>query len=116
MRFILRIILVGVVVWLLSKYIPEIHFKDATSAIIFVLVFTLLNIIVKPIFILLTIPITIVTLGLFLIFVNAIMILLADYLMSGFSVDGFLWAFIFSIILAVVNYVIESILSPKDAD
>lgn len=116
MRFILRIILVGLSVWGVSQLIPAIHFSSLEAAIWFVILFTILNLIIKPIFILLTLPITILTLGLFLIFVNAIMILLADYLMKGFKIDGFLWAFIFSIIIAVLNWIVEAIVSPKEEE
>jgi putative membrane protein len=48
------------------------------------------------------------------LFINAIIILIADFLMDGFDVDGFLWAFIFSLILSVVNYLIDSIVTKKD--
>jgi putative membrane protein len=106
----------GLAVWGVSRLLPDIHFNTPSSAIIFVLILTILNLIVKPIFILLTIPITIVTLGLFLIFVNAIMILIADALMSGFHVDGFWWAFVFSIIIAIINWLADSIIYPKETD
>lgn len=116
MRFIIKLLIVGLAVWGVSNYLPDIHFNSPASAIIFVLVFTILNLIVKPVFILLTIPVTIVTLGLFLIFVNAIMILIADALMSGFRVDGFWWAFIFSIIISIINYVVDLIVYPNETD
>jgi putative membrane protein len=105
MRLLLKLILMGLSVWGISKLLPAIRFEDPTSAFIFVIVFAILNAVVKPILIVLTIPITILTLGLFLIFINAIIILIADYLMDSFTVDGFLWAFIFSLILSVVKFI-----------
>jgi putative membrane protein len=58
---------------------------------------------VRPVLIVLTIPVTIFTLGLFLLVINAAIILLADWLVTGFTVDGFWWALLFSLILSVVN-------------
>jgi putative membrane protein len=112
MRLILKLILMGISVWGISRLLPSIHFQEPSSAFIFVIVLALLNVFVKPILIIFTIPITILTLGIFLIFINAIIILFADYLMRGFDVDGFLWAFIFSLIISIVNSLIESIISP----
>ena len=111
MRLILKFILMGLAVWGISRVLPAIHFQDPSSAFIFVFVLTLLNIVLKPILIVLTIPITILTLGIFLIFINAIIILIADHLMSTFHVDGFLWAFIFSLIISIINSLIESLIS-----
>jgi len=116
MRLILKLILMGLIVWGVSKFLTAIRFEDAAAAFIFVIVLALLNAIVKPILIILTIPITILTLGIFLIFINAIIILLADYLMEGFTVDGFIWAFIFSLILSVANSLVEALLTEKDAE
>lgn len=104
----------GLAVWGISRLLPAIHFADPTSAFLFVIVLAILNAILRPILIFLTIPITIVTLGLFLLFINAIIIVIADFLMSSFNVDGFLWAFIFSLILSVVNYIIDAIVTKND--
>jgi putative membrane protein len=62
-----------------------------------------LNITIKPILIILTIPITLLTLGLFLLVINAILILIAAWIVPGFHVDGFWWALLFGLILALIN-------------
>jgi putative membrane protein len=66
-------------------------------------VLAVLNVFVKPVLVILTIPITIVTLGLFLLVINTLVILLADWLVPGFQVDGFWWALVFSILLSLIN-------------
>jgi len=66
----------------------------------------ILNILVKPLFIILTLPFTIVTFGLFLLVINALMVLWASALVPGFFVDGFWWAFIFSVLVSLINVVI----------
>jgi len=68
---------------------------------------------VKPILILFTIPITILTLGLFLLVINAIIILMVDYFVDGFYVDGFWWALAFSLILSVFNSLFSDLTRPN---
>ena len=64
----------------------------------------IVNLLVKPIITLFTIPVTIMTLGLFLLVINAAMVLLVDKIYSGFSVNGFWWALAFSLLLTVINF------------
>jgi putative membrane protein len=80
------------------------------TAVIVALVLALLNLIVKPILVILTLPVTILTLGLFLLVINAIIILLADSFVSGFGVDGFWIALIFSLLLSIFQSILYSIL------
>jgi putative membrane protein len=95
---------------MLSTYIlPGVHVNGFTSALILALVLAILNAIVRPILVLLTIPITFLTLGLFLLVINALIILLAEAIVPGFQVDGFLWALIFSIILSIITAIIDMI-------
>jgi len=110
MRWVINILITAVVVYLLSELLkPHIVINSFTTAIIFALVLAVLNVIVKPIIVLLTLPLTIITLGLFLLVVNVIIILLADKFVSGIKVDGFLWAFIFGLLLSVVSAVINKL-------
>jgi putative membrane protein len=115
MRFILKFILNIIGILAVSYFLqPNIEINDAGSAAIVVIVLAILNIIVKPILVLLTIPVTILTFGLFLLVINAVIVLLTDYLVDGFHVNGFLWALIFSIILSAMHYVIDLIVSEKE--
>lgn len=115
MNFLTRLIFTGVIAYVLSKILSGVHIADIGTAIIFALVFAFLNAIVKPVFIFLTLPVTVITLGLFLFVINACIILLADKLLDGLKVDGFWWALLFSIILSVFSSGAESAFS-KDKE
>ena len=103
MNFIMRIIVTSIVAFGLSYILSGIHFNTFTSAIVLAIVLAILNAIVKPILIFITLPITVVTLGLFLFVINALIILLADSLIKDFRVDGFWWALLFSLLLSIVT-------------
>jgi putative membrane protein len=108
MNFIIRIIITAVAVFVADYFMTSVQLSnDIKTTIIVALVLALLNTFVKPILVLLTIPITIVTLGLFLLIINAIMVKLADYFIDGFSVDGWISAIIFSLIVSVVSYILN---------
>lgn len=103
MNFIMRIIVTSIVAFGLSYILSGVHFNTFTSAIVLAIVLAILNAIVKPILIFITLPITVVTLGLFLFVINALIILLADSLIKDFWVDGFWWALLFSLLLSIVT-------------
>ncbi len=109
MRFIIRILITAAVAFGLSKILdPHIQIKSITTAIIFALVLAFLNAIVKPLLVILTLPITILTLGLFLLVINAIIIFFAARLVHGIHVEGWLWAIIFSLLLSVITSALMS--------
>src|SRR5680860_226844 len=110
MKLILRILLSALAVVILSKILPHVSVDNYFTAIIL----SLLNFIVKPILIILTLPVTIVTFGLFLLIINAIIILLADNLIGGFNVDGIWWALLFSLLLSFLQSLLFSLLKEKD--
>ncbi len=110
MKLIIRILLTAVAVFLIARFLPGVSVAGYGTAIIVAVVLALLNLIVKPILVLLTLPVTILTLGLFLLVINAIIILLADSFVSGFGVDGFWIALIFSLLLSVFQSILFSIL------
>jgi putative membrane protein len=83
----MRIIVTSIVAFGLSYLLSGIHINSFWSAIILAIVLAVLNAIVRPILILLTLPLTLVTLGLFLFVINALIILLADNFIEGFRVD-----------------------------
>ena len=106
MKFIMRIIVTSIVAFGLSYILSGVHIDSFWAAIVLAVVLAILNAIVKPILIFFTFPLTIVTLGLFLFVINALMILLADNLVDGFRVDGFWWALLFSLLLSIVTAVL----------
>ncbi|WP_367755285.1 phage holin family protein [Flavobacterium sp. WC2421] len=110
MKLLFRILITSVLVLLLSHFMTGVHVAGFTTALIVAVVLGLLNIFVKPILVILTLPITFITLGLFLLVINALIILLCDNIVGGFSVDSFFTALLFSIILSVSQSLMYSIL------
>ena len=113
MNGIVQFLLSGLAVLLTAYLLPGVDVDHYGYARLVALGLSLANVIVKPILIVLTIPITIITLGLFLLVINAIIILLVDYFVPGFEVDGFWWALAFSLILSVVNSIFSSLSKEK---
>lgn len=104
MNAIIRFLLSGLAVLLTAYLLPGVNVTHYGYALLVAIVLSIANLIVKPILVFLTIPITIVTLGLFLLVINALIILLVDYLITpGFDVHGFWWALAFSLILSLFN-------------
>ena len=99
----------AVAAYFAARLVPGIAIDDAKTAVLVALVLALLNAFLKPILVLLTIPITIITLGLFLIVINILIIFLAARIVPGFTVDGWLAALLFSLVLALVNYLLDAI-------
>lgn len=97
-----------------SYILPGVHVADFTTAIVVAIVLGVLNFLLKPLLILLTIPITIVTFGLFLLVINALIVLLCDNLVSGFDVDGFLYALLFSLVISLITAVLEGLARKDD--
>lgn len=110
MIFIFRILLTGIFVVLLANFLPGVAVAGYWTAIIVALVLALLNLIVKPILIFLTLPVTVLTLGLFLFVINAIIILLVDAFVGGFQVSGFWIALLFSILLSIFQSIAFSLI------
>ncbi|MCZ8217353.1 MAG: phage holin family protein [Cyclobacteriaceae bacterium] len=103
MNWIVKFLLSGLAVLLTAYLLPGVNVEDYWTALLVALVLSIVNVVVKPFLIVLTIPITFLTLGLFLLVINALMILLTDYFIDGFLVDGFWWALLFSLILSLFN-------------
>ena len=110
MGLIIRICMTGIVVFLLAQILPGVAVADYFTAILVAVILALLNFIVKPVLVLLTLPITVLTLGLFLLVINAIIILLADALMNGFEISGFWIALLFSLLLSLFQSILFSFL------
>jgi len=106
-RFLAKTLITSVAVLAAAFLLSGVHIDSTGTAIWVAVVLGLLNSFVKPILIVLTIPITIFTLGLFLLFINIIIIKWAADLVPGFSVDGWFSALLFSIIVSVVSSFLE---------
>lgn len=113
MKTFLKILLTALAVVVLSKILPDIIVSSYITAIIVAVVISLLNMFVRPLLVFFTLPATIVSLGLFLFVINAIIILLAGNLVSGFAVSGFFTALLFSILLSVFRSILFSLLKEE---
>lgn len=103
MNIIVNWLLTSLIIMVAAYLLPGIHIASFFTALAIALVLGILNVFVRPLLIILTLPLTIVTLGLFLLVINALMILLTSYLVPGFEVDGFWWAVLFSIFVSIIT-------------
>jgi putative membrane protein len=110
LRWLLNTVALFVVAWI----VPNFSYTSLPALAIAALVLGLLNALVRPILFVLTLPLTIVTLGLFLIVLNAMMLELTDFFVPGFAIDGFGWAIVGAIVLAVVSLVTNRIGRPSE--
>lgn len=113
MNFIIKLLLNGLAIMLTAYLLPGIQIEGFLSAVMLALVLAILNATLKPVLVILTIPVTFVTLGLFLIVINALVILLADYFIPGSNIDGFWWAVLFGFILSILNSILYSLAGTK---
>ena len=111
MGFIIKLLLNTLAVVIGAYLISGVFVDSIVTAVIVALVLGILNTLVKPILFVLTLPITILTLGLFYLVLNVIIIYIADYFIGGFRVDGFVPALLFSFVLALVGWALEQIFS-----
>lgn len=95
--------------YIVSWLLPGVILSDFVSALIAVLVIGLVNVFLKPILLLLTLPINLITLGLFTFVINALLLLLAARITDGFQVDGFLTAIFASILLSIISTMLQTL-------
>jgi putative membrane protein len=114
MNGIVKFLLNGLAVVLTAYLLPGVEVEHYGHALLVALVLSIANVFVKPLLILFTIPLTILSLGLFLLVINALIIMLVDSLVPGFAVDGFWWALAFSLILSVFNSLFSDLAKEKD--
>lgn len=105
MKIILNLIVSVIAIGISAYILPGVTIAGFVPALVVVVVLAAINLVIKPIIVLLTLPINILTLGLFSLVINAGLVMLASAIVPGFSVAGFWSAFLFAIVLAVVNAV-----------
>lgn len=113
MNILINWILSAMAVFAAAYLLPGVHVENFSAALVAALVIGIFNAILKPILVILTLPITVLTLGLFTFVIQALLIMLADKFVQGFLVDGFFWALVLSLILSLINYFLND-LNPKD--
>lgn len=114
MKFLMRIIISAFAVVITAYVLPGVQVDTFLTALMVAALISVLNIFLRPVLIILTIPITFLTLGLFLLFINAFIIMVVSRLADGFSVNNIWWALLFSICLSIVVTVLESLNSAFD--
>jgi putative membrane protein len=115
-RFLLRVVLNAVGVLLAARIIPGIYITGASAALLGGIVLGVVNAIVRPILIVLTLPITVFTLGLFLLVINAVCLKLAARLVPGFAVTSWQAALFGSIFISLVSWALGALLADKRRD
>ena len=113
MNFLLKVLVSTFAVFISAYFLPGVGVEPFTTAIVVAFVLAILNALLKPVLIILTIPVTVMSFGLFLLVINAFIIQLAAYLVRGFDVANFWWALLFSVILTVVTWILESPVRPR---
>ena len=109
MNFIIKLFISSIIVFALSYFLPGVQVTNIMAALWVALVLGLLNTFLKPVLVLLTIPVTLFTLGLFLLVINAMIVLICDYFIPEFQVDGFVTALFFSILLSLSQSILNKI-------
>lgn len=105
-NLVMKLTVNGFAVWVAAVVVPGVEVENLWTAIVVTVVLGVVNMFVRPILIILTLPVTILTLGLFILILNALMVGLAAWLVSGFMVSGLTSALLFSVVLWMVNGVL----------
>lgn len=109
MKLLIRILITSILVLLIARFMTGVVVDNFTTSLLVAVVLGLLNVFIKPIFVLLTLPFTIFTLGLFLLVINAVIILLCANIVGGFKVDSFFTALLFSVVLSLSQSILFAI-------
>ena len=116
MNLIIKLLINALAVFILAYFLKGVYVDGYLGAILVAVVLSILNTLVKPLLIIFTLPVTILTLGLFLLVINALIVLLADKLIDGFGVANFWWALLFSILLSILQSFLYSIFKEDKKD
>jgi putative membrane protein len=107
MGFLINWAVSGLAIVITAYLLPGVHLSGLVAALVTALVLGFINAFIKPVLSLLTLPLTILTLGIFSLILNALLIMLTGKIVTGFQVAGFWWAVAFSLVLAVVNWLLS---------
>jgi putative membrane protein len=107
MRFLIRLMILMVAIAVVALIIPGVRFEGALALCLAALVLGLANAILRPLLIFFTLPLVLLTAGLFIVVINAGLLYLAAWVVPGFHVEGFGWALLASLIISVVSFVLN---------
>jgi len=113
MNIFLRWLVVTVAILVAAYFIPGVVVAGVWTALWLALFLGIVNVILKPILIIITLPVNILTLGLFTFVINALLVLLASTIIKGFTVGGFLNALLFSVSISIISYLLQSLFKDR---
>lgn len=108
MQTLIHFVVSTIAILITSYVLPGVHVSGILAAFVLAVILGAINLTLRPILIFLTLPLTVVSLGVWILFINALLVLLASYIVPGFDVESFWWAFLFGIVLAIVNWALQS--------
>ena len=114
MRFLINWALYALAIGITAYILPGVHLSGIFAALVTAAILGLANNVLRPVLFVLTLPLTILTLGLFTFILNALMVLLAAAIVPGFTVDGFWWAFLFSLVLSILMFFLGEATEPPE--
>jgi putative membrane protein len=109
MRFLIHWLVTGIALWVTAYILPGVVVSSWQALAIAAIVLGLLNALVRPVLVLLTLPITVLTLGLFYLIINGLVFLLAAKLVPGFAVAGFWWAVLGALVVSLVSWLVGNL-------
>ena len=109
MRFLARLVLNGLAIVVAAWLLPGIHITSTFAALLAGVILGFVNAIVRPVLFFLTLPLTLLTLGLFIFVVHALCFALTAWLVPGFTIDGFLWALVGALLVSVVSWILNGL-------
>lgn len=112
MRILIAIVVNTLALLITAYFVPGFEIVSWQTAVLAAIVFGVINTFIKPLIVLLTLPITIVTLGLFLLVVNAVILFMTSYFVQGFTIDGWIPGILGAIVLSLVSAILSSLLQP----
>jgi putative membrane protein len=115
LSFFLNLLISALAVFFSARILPGVHIEGLMASIWVALLLGFVNAFIRPALLLLTLPINVVTLGIFTFIINALMILLVDSFVSSFTVDNFWWALIFSFVLSVISSILHGLMPDKES-
>ena len=107
----IRWLTITVAVLILPKLFSGVRVDDIGSALLAAAILGILNALVRPLLILLTLPLTLVTLGFFVLVINALLFMFVGSIVPGFHVDSFWWAFIASIVVSLISWIVSNMVT-----
>jgi putative membrane protein len=115
MRFLARLVLNGIAIIIAAWLLPGLHVSGPFAALVAGAILGFVNAIVRPVLFFLTLPLTLITLGLFIFVLNALCLGLTAALVPGFAIDGFWWALLGALLVSVVSWILNGIfVSPRE--